>query len=64
MLALPSRLTSSVAAALGKDPWGTDLLMPRILEAVKAHATVSEIIGVLREVWGEYTEPNITYHCP
>ncbi len=47
------------AAALGKDPWGTDLLMPRILEAVKAYATVGEIIGVLREVWGEYTEPNI-----
>jgi methylmalonyl-CoA mutase N-terminal domain/subunit len=47
------------AAALGKDPWGKDLLMPRILQAVKASATVGEIIGVLREVWGEYTEPNI-----
>jgi methylmalonyl-CoA mutase N-terminal domain/subunit len=47
------------AAALGNDPWGRDLLMPKILEAVKAYATVGEIIGVLREVWGEYTEPNI-----
>jgi len=47
------------AAALGRDPWGKDLLMPKILEAVKAYATVGEIIGVLREVWGEYTEPNI-----
>jgi methylmalonyl-CoA mutase, N-terminal domain len=47
------------AAALGKDPWGTDLLMPRILEAVKAYATVGEIIGLLREVWGEHTELNI-----
>jgi methylmalonyl-CoA mutase N-terminal domain/subunit len=47
------------AAALGKDPWGKDLLMPKILKAVKAYATVGEIIGVLREVWGEYTEPNI-----
>ena len=46
-------------AAVGKDPWGNDLLMPKILEAVKAYATVGEIIGVLREVWGEYTEPNI-----
>jgi len=46
-------------AALGKDPWGKDLLMPKILEAVKAYATVGEVIGVLREAWGEYTEPNI-----
>ncbi|MBI2561318.1 MAG: methylmalonyl-CoA mutase family protein [candidate division NC10 bacterium] len=47
------------AAALGNDPWGKDLLMPRILEAVKAYATVGEIIGLLREAWGEYTELNI-----
>ncbi len=47
------------AAALGDVPWGRDLLMPRILEAVKAYATVGEIIGVLREVWGEFTELNI-----
>jgi len=47
------------AAALGNDPWGRDVLMPKILEAVKASATVGEIIGVLREAWGEYTEPNI-----
>ncbi len=47
------------AAAVGKDLWGRDLLMPKILEAVKACATVGEIIGVLREAWGEYTEPNI-----
>lgn len=43
-------------AALGNHPWGRDLLMPRILEAVRAYATVGEIIGLLREVWGEYTE--------
>ncbi len=47
------------AAALGDDPWGRDLLMPRILEAVKAYATVGEIVGALREIWGEYTEPPI-----
>ncbi len=33
--------------------------MPKILEAVKAYATVGEIIGVLRETWGEYSERNI-----
>ena len=30
--------------------------MPSILEAVRARATVAEIVGVLREAWGEYTE--------
>ncbi len=47
------------AAALGEDPWGRDLLMPRILEAVKVYATVGEIMGLLREVWGEHAELNI-----
>jgi methylmalonyl-CoA mutase N-terminal domain/subunit len=46
-------------AAEGDDPWGEHLLMPRILHAVKAQATVGEIVAVLREAWGEYTEPNV-----
>jgi methylmalonyl-CoA mutase N-terminal domain/subunit len=46
-------------AAIGKDPRGRDLLMPRILDAVRAYATLGEIMGVFREVWGEYTEPTI-----
>jgi methylmalonyl-CoA mutase N-terminal domain/subunit len=29
-------------------------LMPPILEAVRARATVGEISGVLRDVWGVY----------
>ncbi|MBF0491512.1 MAG: methylmalonyl-CoA mutase family protein [Deltaproteobacteria bacterium] len=32
-------------------------LIPYILEAVKAYASVGEIMGVLREVWGEYRDP-------
>jgi methylmalonyl-CoA mutase N-terminal domain/subunit len=44
------------AAALDNDLRGRDLLIPRVLEAVRACATVGEIIGLLREVWGEYTE--------
>jgi methylmalonyl-CoA mutase, N-terminal domain len=31
-------------------------LMPPILEAVHAHATVGEMCDVLRDVWGEYEE--------
>jgi len=46
-------------AAVGKDLWGKDLLMPKILDAVRAYATQGEIMDVFREVWGEYTEPII-----
>jgi methylmalonyl-CoA mutase N-terminal domain/subunit len=31
-------------------------LMPPIIEAVKCYATVGEICGVFREVFGEYRE--------
>jgi methylmalonyl-CoA mutase N-terminal domain/subunit len=35
---------------------GRDNLLPPILEAVKAYATVGEIANVLRDAWGEHTE--------
>jgi len=35
---------------------GTDNLLPLVLDAVKAEATVGEVAGVLREVWGEHVE--------
>jgi len=34
-------------------------LMPLFIEAVKAYATLGEIMDVLRRVWGEYKEPVI-----
>jgi methylmalonyl-CoA mutase N-terminal domain/subunit len=34
-------------------------LMPLLIEAVKAHATVGEMCDGLREVWGEYVEDPI-----
>jgi methylmalonyl-CoA mutase N-terminal domain/subunit len=34
-------------------------LMPPILEAVHAYATLGEIMGILRKVFGEYREPVI-----
>lgn len=46
-------------AAAGNDPWGKDLLMPMILDAVRAYATLGEIMDVFREAWGEYKEPSI-----
>jgi methylmalonyl-CoA mutase, N-terminal domain len=36
---------------------GPDNLMPPILEAVRAYATLGEMAGALRDVWGEHKEP-------
>jgi methylmalonyl-CoA mutase N-terminal domain/subunit len=36
---------------------GADNLMPPIIEAVKSYATLGEICGVLREVFGDYQAP-------
>ncbi len=35
---------------------GNDNLLPLVLDAVKAEATVGEIASVLRDVWGEHVE--------
>ena len=37
---------------------GTENTMPFILEAVRAYATLSEIIGVMKKEFGAYQEPN------
>jgi len=36
-----------------------DNVMPVLVEAVKAYATVGEISNAFRDVFGEYKEPNI-----
>ena len=38
---------------------GTENTMPAIIEAVKAYATLGEIMGVFRAVFGEYMEPAV-----
>jgi len=43
-------------AALKKAAQGSDNVIPLILEAVKAYATLGEISDTLREVFGEYTQ--------
>jgi len=45
--------------ALAGAAEGEDNMMPYILDAVKAYATLQEIMDTLREVFGEYTEPAI-----
>jgi methylmalonyl-CoA mutase N-terminal domain/subunit len=47
-------------ADLKKGASGQENLMPLIIEAVKAYATLGEICGVLRDVFGEY-KPNINF---
>jgi methylmalonyl-CoA mutase N-terminal domain/subunit len=37
---------------------GTENTMPLIMEAVHAYATLGEIVGVMKEVFGTYEEPN------
>jgi len=60
VMALRARRDATLhAAALEKverAARGTENLVPHILEAVKASATVGEISGVLRGVWGEHVE--------
>ncbi len=45
--------------ALKRAAEGEENLMPYMLEAVKARATLGEIFGVLREVFGEYKPPMV-----
>jgi len=38
---------------------GRGNLMPPILEAVRAYATLGEVCGAMREVFGEYNAPTV-----
>ncbi|MBI4012040.1 MAG: methylmalonyl-CoA mutase [Candidatus Rokubacteria bacterium] len=54
------RDSGAVERALGRlrdTARGQDNLLPPIIEAVRAYATLGEMAGVLREVWGEHKEP-------
>ena len=42
--------------AMRRAASGSDNLMPPILDAVRAYATLGEMCDVLRDVWGEWTE--------
>ena len=50
---------TSTLNALREAAQGTPNLMPFILDAVKAYATLQEITDVLRKVFGVYEEPVI-----
>ena len=42
--------------ALRRTAAGTGNLMPPLIDAVRAHATLGEMCAALRDVWGEYEE--------
>ena len=44
---------SELAAVIGRN----ENVMPVVIRAVKAYATVGEITGVMRSAWGEYRSP-------
>ncbi len=48
--------TEAKLIELKKAAEGTENLMPFIIDAVRAYATLGEICGVLREVFGEYQQ--------
>ena len=52
----PSEKVKMALAALGTSAQGAGNLVPSILNAVKAYATIGEISDTLREVFGEYRE--------
>ena len=54
-----NELVTQRLEALREAAQGTENLMPYILDAVRAYATLGEICGVFREVFGEYREPVI-----
>jgi methylmalonyl-CoA mutase N-terminal domain/subunit len=48
------RIVETSLAALRAAAAGTEPLMPRIIDAVRARATLGEISDTLRDVWGVY----------
>jgi methylmalonyl-CoA mutase N-terminal domain/subunit len=42
--------------AMRRAAGGTDNLLPPILDAVRAYATIGEMCDALRDVWGEWEE--------
>jgi methylmalonyl-CoA mutase N-terminal domain/subunit len=52
----PAAVAAAVAA-VRQAATSDQTLMPRILDAVRAEATLGEICGALRSVFGEYQPP-------
>jgi methylmalonyl-CoA mutase N-terminal domain/subunit len=47
--------------AIRRAAEGQDNLIPHFVEAVKAYATLGEIVGTLRDVFGTFKDPNVRF---
>ncbi len=54
-----SATSAATLRTLGETARGEENLMPAILDAVRAYATLGEICGELRSAWGEYRPPTV-----
>lgn len=45
--------------ALKESAQGSDNLIPKIMDAVRAYATEGEIVAILKEIFGEYKEQSV-----
>jgi methylmalonyl-CoA mutase N-terminal domain/subunit len=54
-----AQAVTATLARLHEAARGEANLMPPILDAVRAYATLGEICGELRNVWGEYRPPTV-----
>lgn len=54
-----TRTLKALRAAAAERATAENNLMPAILDAVEAYATIGEMCDVLREVWGEFREPRV-----
>ena len=52
-----NELVTKLLAQIREDAIADKNLMPSIIAAVKEYATVGEIIGQLKECYGEFDEP-------
>ncbi len=50
---------AEIGATARLAPTAQNNLVPAVIEAARAYATIGEICDALREVWGEYREPSI-----
>jgi methylmalonyl-CoA mutase N-terminal domain/subunit len=54
-----SAASAAALARLGEAARADTNLMPAIIDAVRAYATLGEICGELRKAWGEYRPPTV-----
>ena len=52
-----NKQVGSTLEKLRRAAEGRKNIMPSLIEAVKAYATIGEITGVLRDVFGSFKEP-------